>query len=200
MELRKKSQDGADTFLMVEGKTEGTDGVSPVREIRSPGSVRGAARRGPSLPRPGSPLAGHAAGEANFHLYANVSGAVLKSVDPVGLAPPTPRWGDTVKYDALTGEVVAVNDVPLKNPNATDSVDLVSGKRTEGTAYWTMRDPMTGKDGAVAERDMSFQEEIDQTKERVERAFTEDLELFMAARGNGGIPARERHSCHACQG
>ncbi len=33
-----------------------TQGGSPVREIRSPGSVRGAARRGPSLPRPSHAL------------------------------------------------------------------------------------------------------------------------------------------------
>ena len=31
MELRKKRNDGADTFLQVEGSTEGTNGVNPVR-------------------------------------------------------------------------------------------------------------------------------------------------------------------------
>jgi RNA-directed DNA polymerase len=38
MELRKKSQDGADTFLMVEGNTEGIDGVSPMGPSAHPES------------------------------------------------------------------------------------------------------------------------------------------------------------------
>jgi len=113
------------------------------------------------------PLAVHAPGEADLNLYAYVSGALLKAVDPVGLD----RVGNTVQYDALSGEAVAVNDVPLRGNNFADKYDADTGEWHYGTVYEPMQDPISGDPILAARNNTELQASLERTRAEVEGAF-----------------------------
>jgi RHS repeat-associated protein len=68
------------------------------------------------------PLAVHAPGEADLNLYAYVSGAVLKNVDPVGLKDteaPVDKTPDQVEVQAIIDNAVTQNQLDGCGENAS---------------------------------------------------------------------------------
>lgn len=111
------------------------------------------------------PLAVHAPGEADFNLYAYVSGAVLKSVDPVGLAgrgadgswvetdpssaqegAPNQGASDTPSLDSQN-EWKPQSDDPFKSTTAERNI---GGGGTSGKAHAAPRSSRGGSRNARA--------------------------------------------------
>jgi RHS repeat-associated protein len=75
------------------------------------------------------PLAVHAAGKADFNLYAYVSGAVLKSVDPVGLCPDASSGGSCNSPSGASEGATSVSPEAQNGRTEATRAELTDVKR-----------------------------------------------------------------------
>ncbi|HEY5958476.1 MAG TPA: RHS repeat-associated core domain-containing protein, partial [Polyangiaceae bacterium] len=91
------------------------------------------------------PLAVHVPGKADFNLYAYVSGAVLKNVDPLGLYDDDPTSAGT----DTTGNTASTPPTPIAKPQAPQAEpvnDVAGTDRQNATGKPATYDPNAGRD------------------------------------------------------